>query len=49
MMDEVCAQFKIQHHNSMPYHPKMNGAIETANKNLKKIIEKTIDTYNDWH
>ena len=27
----------------------MNGAIEAANKNLKKIIEKTIDTYKDWH
>ena len=27
----------------------MNGAIEAANKNIKKIIEKTIDTYKDWH
>ena len=27
----------------------MNGAEETANKNLKKIIEKTTDTYKDWH
>ena len=49
MMDEVCAQFKIQHHNSMPYRPKMNGAIEATNKNLKKIIDKTTDTYKDWH
>ena len=49
MIKEVCAQFKIQHHNSVPYRPKMNGTVETANKNLKKIIEKTIDTYKDWH
>ena len=27
----------------------MNGVVETVNKNLKKIIEKTIDTYKDWH
>ena len=32
-----------------PYRPKMNGAIKVANKNIKKIIEKTIDTYKDWH
>ena len=26
----------------------MNRAMETANKNLKRIIEKTTDTYKDW-
>ena len=44
MMEEVCAQFKIQHQNSVPYYPKMNRAVEAANKNLKKIIEKTTYT-----
>ncbi|RDX72997.1 Retrovirus-related Pol polyprotein, partial [Mucuna pruriens] len=38
MMTEMCEQFQIHHHNSTPYRPKMNGAIETANKNIKKII-----------
>ena len=45
----MCTQFKIQHRNLVPYRPKMNGAVETVNKNIKKIIEKTIDTYKDWH
>ena len=27
----------------------MNGAIEAANKNIKKIIEKITDTYKNWH
>ncbi|KAA3473964.1 RNA-directed DNA polymerase (Reverse transcriptase), Ribonuclease H [Gossypium australe] len=45
---EVCSQFKIRHHNSPPYHPKMNGAVEAANKNIKKIMGKT-KTYKDWH
>ena len=27
----------------------MNGAVEVANKNIKKIIEKTTDIYKDWH
>ena len=49
MMEKVCAQFKIQHHNSMPYRLKMNWAVEQANKNVKKIIEKTTNTYKDWH
>jgi len=49
MMKEMCEDFKIQHHNSMPYQPKMNGAIEAANKNIKKIIQKMIVSYKDWH
>ena len=49
MMDELCNQFKIKHHNSVPYRPKMNGAVEAANKNLKKIIQKMVVTYRDWH
>ena len=27
----------------------MNRVVEAANKNIKKIIEKTTDTYKDWH
>ena len=49
MITELCKQFKIQHHNSSPYRPKMNGAVETANKNSKKIMQKMTVTYKDWH
>ena len=49
MVTEVCTRFKIKHHNLVPYRPKMNGAIEAANKNLKKIIAKATETYRDWH
>ena len=38
MMKEMCEDFKIQHYNSTPYRPKMNGAVEVANKNIKKIV-----------
>ena len=27
----------------------MNGAVEATNKNIKKILLKTMDTYKDWH
>ena len=46
---EVCDQFKIKHHNSSPYRPKMNGAVEAANKNIKKIVGKMTEIYRDWH
>ncbi|KAE8725121.1 Cullin-associated and neddylation dissociated [Hibiscus syriacus] len=49
MMTELCAQFKIKHANSVAYRPKMNGAVEAANKNIKRIITKTTETYKDWH
>ena len=49
MVTEVCTRFKIKHHNSVPYCPKMNDAMEAANKNVKKIIAKATETYKDWH
>ena len=27
----------------------MNGVVEAANKNVKKIIQKMVVTYMDWH
>ena len=27
----------------------MNGIVEAANKNVKKIIAKATETYKDWH
>ncbi|RDY10553.1 hypothetical protein CR513_04924, partial [Mucuna pruriens] len=49
MMTELCEQFKIKHHHSTPYHPKMNGVVQEANKNIKKIVQKMVVTYKDWH
>jgi len=46
-MMKMCEDFKIQHHNSTPYVPKMNVAIEAANKNIKKIVQKMTVSYKD--
>ena len=27
----------------------MKGAVEAANKNIKKIVQKMVRTYKDWH
>ncbi|RDX83652.1 Gag-Pol polyprotein, partial [Mucuna pruriens] len=49
MMTKLCEQFKIRHHNSIPYQPKANGMVEAANKNIKKIVQKMVVMYKDWH
>ncbi|RDX97996.1 hypothetical protein CR513_19151, partial [Mucuna pruriens] len=48
-MAALCEQFKIRHHNSTPYRPKANGTVEATNKNIKKIIQKMVVMYRDWH
>ncbi|XP_070018822.1 uncharacterized protein [Nicotiana sylvestris] len=37
------------HRHSTPYRPKANGAIEAANKNIKKILRKMIQDSRQWH
>ncbi|KAI5425620.1 hypothetical protein KIW84_031440 [Lathyrus oleraceus] len=49
MVEALCKDFNISHHNSSPYKPKMNEIVEAANKNNKKIIQKMVVTYKDWH
>ena len=49
MVQAICSQFKIQHQSSVPYCSKINGIVEAANKNIKKIVEKMVETYKDWH
>ncbi|XP_049342867.1 uncharacterized protein LOC125807104 [Solanum verrucosum] len=49
LMREICEQFKITHRNSTAYRPQMNGAVEAANKNIKKILRKMIDNRRGWH
>ncbi|XP_070035735.1 uncharacterized protein [Nicotiana tomentosiformis] len=49
LMKEVCEQFKIEHRNSTPYQPKANGAVEVANKNIKKILRKMAQGSRQWH
>ncbi|XP_015072769.1 uncharacterized protein K02A2.6-like [Solanum pennellii] len=49
LMNEICEQFKIIHRRSTAYRPQMNGAVEAANKNIKKILKKMIDKQRGWH
>ncbi|XP_070029040.1 uncharacterized protein [Nicotiana sylvestris] len=49
LMKQVCQQFKIMHRNSTLYCPKENGAVEAANKNTKKILQKIVQGSSQWH
>ncbi|XP_071939960.1 uncharacterized protein [Coffea arabica] len=49
MLDILCEQFKIRHRNSAIYRPQMNRVVETANRNLNKIIRKMTEAHRDWH
>lgn len=49
LIREVCEQFKITHQNSTPYCPKANGIVEAANKNIKKILRKVIQSSRQWY
>ena len=41
-------RYKIKHYKSSPYRSEANIAIEVANKNIKKILSKMIETHHDW-
>ncbi|XP_070040910.1 uncharacterized protein [Nicotiana tomentosiformis] len=45
LMKAMCKTFKIKHKNSTTYMSQMNGVIEAANKNIKKILWKIVDNY----
>lgn len=47
-MLELLQKYHITHQKSSPYRSQTNGAVEAANKNVKVILEKMVDTYKDW-
>jgi ribonuclease HI len=44
----LMSKYRVKHHKSSPYRPQTNGAVEAANKNLKKILSKMIDEGKSW-
>ena len=45
---ELLQRYGIEHYKSSPYRPQANGAVEAANKNVKRILSKMVKTYKDW-
>ncbi|RVW68632.1 Retrovirus-related Pol polyprotein from transposon 17.6 [Vitis vinifera] len=47
-VDTLLQKYAIQHHRSSAYRPQTNRAIEAANKNIKRILRKMVETSRDW-
>ena len=47
-VDTLVQEYGIQHHRSSAYRPQTNGAVEAANKNIKRILRKMVETSKDW-
>ncbi|XP_028084506.1 uncharacterized protein LOC114285645 [Camellia sinensis] len=41
-------KYNVAFHKSSTYRPQTNGAVEAANKNIKNILCKMVETYKDW-
>ena len=48
LMDALVQEYGIQHHRSSAYRPQTNEAIEAANKNIKRILRKMVETSRNW-
>ena len=47
-MDTLVQEYGIQHHRSSAYRPQTNEAVEAANKNIKRILRKMVETSRYW-
>ncbi|KAJ9704055.1 hypothetical protein PVL29_005372 [Vitis rotundifolia] len=47
-VDTLVQRYGIRHHRSSAYRPQTNGAVEAANKNVKRILRKMVETSRDW-
>ncbi|KAJ9691124.1 hypothetical protein PVL29_013344 [Vitis rotundifolia] len=47
-VDTLVQRYGIRHHRSSAYRPQTNGAVEAANKNVKRILWRMVETSRDW-
>ena len=49
MVDKVLHNYGVRHCTSLAYHPQENGQAEVSNREIKSILEKTINSFRkDW-
>ena len=46
-VDTLVQRYGIRHHRSSAYRPQTNGAVEAANKNIKRILQRMVETSRD--
>ena len=43
------SRYRVRHVRSLAYHPQPNGQVEISNREIKNILEKTINaSRKDW-
>ena len=47
-VDTLLQRYGILHHRLSAYRSQTNGAVDAANKNIKRILRKMIETSRDW-
>ena len=49
LVDKVLQKYHVWHHTSLAYHPQENGQVEVSNREIKSILEKTVNSSRkDW-
>ncbi|KAL1544413.1 protein NYNRIN-like [Salvia divinorum] len=49
MIEALMKKYGVHHRLSSPYHPQANGQAEVSNREIKNILEKTVNpSRKDW-
>ena len=49
MIDKVLHKYGVRHRTSLAYHPQTNGQAKVSNREIKSILEKTVNSSRkDW-
>ena len=44
LVDKVLQKYGVRHHTSLAYHPQVNGQTGVSNREIKSIMEKTVNS-----
>ena len=49
LIDRVLRKYGVQHRTTLAYHPQTNDQTEVSNREIKSILEKTVNSSKkDW-
>jgi len=45
---DLLEKYNVAFHKSLTNRLQTNGIVKAKNKNIKRILEKMVETYRDW-